>query len=337
MFATCCPAYTIRLEASNFKISKKQRQVVRRIERFLECDSILQCDQEQCRKTVEGITDSVTNGSVSEEHSNLAIGITQELPSKTLKNNLTDEPIKRKNAHILTYETTAAEFTTERYELYKKYQVAVHGDNPNTVTPSGFKRFLVESPLYDSSAPPTSLPSESAKEIKQTEKSESESVSESPLGGLKKENLSDGISDSTKPSKIWKLGTYHQLHRLDGRLVAVGVVDIIPSGLSSVYLFYDPEEKLLSLGTYCHLLSYVPNLVFDFCIIFSVPILSFPLFLTIAILFFTTILFIYLFTIYCTFSSCSFNITYQFPSIFFLFSDLNVTLLNTINLKIILY
>ena len=288
MFATCCPAYTIRLEASNFKISKKQRQVVRRIERFLECDSILQCDQEQCRKTVEGITDSVTNGSVSEEHSNIAIGITQELPSKTLKNNLTDEPIKRKNAHILTYETTAAEFTTERYELYKKYQVAVHGDNPNTVTPSGFKRFLVESPLYDSSAPPTSIPSESAKEIKQTEKSESES--ESPLGGLKIENLRDEISDSTKPSKIWKLGTYHQLHRLDGRLVAVGVVDIIPSGLSSVYLFYDPEEKLLSLGTYCHLLSYVPNLVFDFCFIISVPILSFPLF----VLWYPVVLFYFL-------------------------------------------
>jgi arginyl-tRNA---protein transferase len=261
MYATCCPAYTIRLEASNFKISKKQRQVVRRIERFLECDSILQCDQEQCRKNAESITDPATNGSVSEEHSHLTIGSTHK-PSKTKKTAPADEPITRKKAHILTYETTAAEFTTERYELYKKYQVAVHGDNPNAVTPSGFKRFLVESPLYDSSSPPSPNPllSEPEIEMQKAEKSESESEASS---GLKKENLNDDNSDCTKSSKTWKLGTYHQLHRLDGRLVAVGVVDIIPSGLSSVYLFYDPEEKLLSLGMYCRLLLYVPCLSLD--------------------------------------------------------------------------
>jgi arginine-tRNA-protein transferase len=46
-------------------------------------------------------------------------------------------------------------------------------------------------------------------------------------------------------------GTYHQQYRLDGKLVAVGVVDVLPSGLSSVYAFYDPEpatRKLLQLG-----------------------------------------------------------------------------------------
>lgn len=258
MYATCCPAYTIRLEANNFKISKKQRQVVRRIERFLECDSILQCDQEQCRKNVESIADPVTNGSVTEEHSEPTIGSTQG-SSKTLKKTFTDKPAKMKNAHILTYETTDAEFTTERYELYKKYQVAVHGDNPNTVTPSGFKRFLVESPLYDSSSS-LSLNSIQSKSVGETDTTKkSESVIE-PSNGLKKENLIDDKTDNTKTPKTWKLGTYHQLHRLDGRLVAVGVVDIIPSGLSSVYLFYDPEEKLLSLGTYCHIISNVPNL-----------------------------------------------------------------------------
>jgi arginyl-tRNA--protein-N-Asp/Glu arginylyltransferase len=35
------------------------------------------------------------------------------------------------------------------------------------------------------------------------------------------------------------------------RLVAVGVIDILPSGLSSVYLFYDPDEKQLNLGQLC--------------------------------------------------------------------------------------
>lgn len=78
-------------------------------------------------------------------------------------------------------------------------------------------------------------------------------------------------------------GSYHQLYRLDGRLIAVrgspaafisvppvsltdpnappstqpkqnktngqvGVVDILPACLSSVYCFYDPDFKQLSLG-----------------------------------------------------------------------------------------
>jgi Arginine-tRNA-protein transferase, C terminus len=35
-----------------------------------------------------------------------------------------------------------------------------------------------------------------------------------------------------------------------GRLVAVGVVDLLPEGLSSVYVFYDPDLPSLSLGRY---------------------------------------------------------------------------------------
>ena len=47
-------------------------------------------------------------------------------------------------------------------------------------------------------------------------------------------------------------GTYHQLYRVGGVLVAVGVVDILPEGLSSVYLFYDPEfaATVAPLGKY---------------------------------------------------------------------------------------
>jgi arginyl-tRNA--protein-N-Asp/Glu arginylyltransferase len=37
---------------------------------------------------------------------------------------------------------------------------------------------------------------------------------------------------------------------LDGRLVAVGYVDVLPDGLSAVYFFYDPDERRRSLGTF---------------------------------------------------------------------------------------
>lgn len=48
-------------------------------------------------------------------------------------------------------------------------------------------------------------------------------------------------------------GSFHQQYRIDGKLVAVGVVDILPKCLSSKYLFWDPDLAFLSLGKYTSL------------------------------------------------------------------------------------
>lgn len=45
-------------------------------------------------------------------------------------------------------------------------------------------------------------------------------------------------------------GSFHQQYRIDGRLIAVGVVDILPNCLSSKYLFWDPDFSFLSLGKF---------------------------------------------------------------------------------------
>ncbi|XP_049620429.1 arginyl-tRNA--protein transferase 1 isoform X2 [Suncus etruscus] len=45
-------------------------------------------------------------------------------------------------------------------------------------------------------------------------------------------------------------GSFHQQYWLDDRLVAVGVLDILPRCVSSVYLYYDPDYSFLSLGIY---------------------------------------------------------------------------------------
>lgn len=38
--------------------------------------------------------------------------------------------------------------------------------------------------------------------------------------------------------------------RLDGRLIGVSVVDIVPKGFSAVYTFFDPQESKRGLGTF---------------------------------------------------------------------------------------
>ncbi|XP_021022638.1 arginyl-tRNA--protein transferase 1 isoform X2 [Mus caroli] len=45
-------------------------------------------------------------------------------------------------------------------------------------------------------------------------------------------------------------GSFHQQYWLDGKMIAVGVLDILPYCVSSVYLYYDPDYSFLSLGVY---------------------------------------------------------------------------------------
>ncbi|GBM99589.1 Arginyl-tRNA--protein transferase 1 [Araneus ventricosus] len=97
----------------------------------------------------------------------------------------------------------------ETYNLYVKYQMAVHNDAEDECNKEGYDMFLVESPF------------------------------EKP----------EASSSSPEPS----YGSYHQQYWLDGKLIAVAVLDILPYCLSSVYFYYDPDYSFLSLGTYAAL------------------------------------------------------------------------------------
>ena len=52
--------------------------------------------------------------------------------------------------------------------------------------------------------------------------------------------------------KEWECGygSYHQWYILDGKLIMVGVMDILPNYLSSKYVFYDPDYDFLTLGVF---------------------------------------------------------------------------------------
>ena len=47
-------------------------------------------------------------------------------------------------------------------------------------------------------------------------------------------------------------GTFHQLYKLDGKLVAIGVIDIVPKGIVSIYMWYNVSKDIakLSFGVY---------------------------------------------------------------------------------------
>ncbi|GAB7348983.1 hypothetical protein MBLNU459_g7964t1 [Dothideomycetes sp. NU459] len=98
--------------------------------------------------------------------------------------------------------------TDEKFLLYKDYQTHVHRDEPNTVTRSGFERFLCNSPL-------------------------------------KRRTMRN---DGKKNGGEQLLGSYHQCYRLDGRLIAIGVLDLLPHAVSGVYFIYHQDFEKWSFG-----------------------------------------------------------------------------------------
>ncbi|RDW62762.1 hypothetical protein BP5796_11064 [Coleophoma crateriformis] len=48
--------------------------------------------------------------------------------------------------------------------------------------------------------------------------------------------------------QVQNLGSYHQCYRLDGKLIAVGVLDLLPQCVSAVYFMYDESVHQLNFG-----------------------------------------------------------------------------------------
>ena len=140
----------------------------------------------------------------------LKVGRDGKKPLESFLNIPTDHPVAHKlEIHLVRSHPPSPEFKStfrESYQLYKKYQMAIHDDEEDKCTEKQFTRFLCDSPL---------IPKKGA-------------------------------------SHNWPCdyGSYHQHYRLDGKLVAVGVVDFLPKCLSSVYTYYDPDYNFLSLGVY---------------------------------------------------------------------------------------
>jgi arginine-tRNA-protein transferase len=101
-------------------------------------------------------------------------------------------------------------FTDEKYQLYVRYQQSIHEDTGNT--PGGFERFLVTS-----------------------------AIRQEPI------TYQNTSAPPTYPLPT-HYGSYHQMYRVDGELVAIGVIDILPGCVSSVYFMYAPEWNAWSLG-----------------------------------------------------------------------------------------
>lgn len=220
--------------------------------------------------------------------------------------------------HDFSVTMVPAAFDRECHALYKRYQMAVHGDEPSECSEKQYTRFLCESalmrePFSSRSATMTaagggaffesSLVGKALKRCIDEEatvwregdgvgaglpagasgsgsESGSNSGASASAADLRFAVLSDdagspasagsgaGSSSSSEKDNKKKsaggtagssfagsdltlgFGTFHMLYRIDGKLIAVGVVDVLPHCLSSVYAYYDPDfsKRYIELG-----------------------------------------------------------------------------------------
>jgi arginine-tRNA-protein transferase len=121
--------------------------------------------------------------------------------------------------HIYTCELTdKIEIDEEKFKVYKKYQMNIHKETLEETTKDSYNRAWGLTNLIDDIG--IKLPNDLAKKVKHPE---------------------------MYPKKY---GTYNFIHRIDGKIVAVGIWDILPTCLSSVYLYYDTDYQFLDLGVF---------------------------------------------------------------------------------------
>ncbi|KAI0750919.1 arginine-tRNA-protein transferase [Daedaleopsis nitida] len=196
---SCCPQYTIKLGALEFKPSKSQRKLVNRWNRF-----VIHGEQKGEEETMDG-----TQGSSNHDTKSKGKGRAEHVF------NLTDD-VHASEASFVKDHTPAHRFevilepstyTPEKFALYCSYQEQIHNDKDKSK--NGFSRFLVHSPLVQQ---PIEYP------------------------------------DGRPPHLPATYGSYHQLYRLDGELIGMGVIDILPHCVSSVYFMYEKIWERFSFG-----------------------------------------------------------------------------------------
>uniref|UniRef100_A0A182JXW6 Arginyl-tRNA--protein transferase 1 n=1 Tax=Anopheles christyi TaxID=43041 RepID=A0A182JXW6_9DIPT len=170
---------------------------------------------------------------------------------KTLEEFLSEAPKESERpAHRLQVKhvngTDGATSTT--FKLYSLYQQSIHKDVASELNMERFKRFLVKSPLKIVTLLTSGAKFQESLHVSYNlYKKYQTAIHNDPPGAIE-DYLDFLVKSPLKPSQGF--GTFHQQYWLDDRLIAVGVIDVLPNCVSSVYFFYDPEFKFLSLGTY---------------------------------------------------------------------------------------
>ncbi|KAJ6008437.1 arginine-tRNA-protein transferase [Penicillium herquei] len=189
---SCCPHYTLRLEASEYRPRRDQRKAINRWNKFILGPEYMRKVARLSPRSREEKKDRKCNFNV--------LSAVHEVEYGNLKRPI-DPATKRalEPAHRFEVNLEGDSVSQAKFDLFVKYQTKIHREDVSRWKLKDFKNFL--------------------------------------CSGIKKSETGEK-----------KLGSWHQCYRLDGKLIAVAVLDLVPNGVSSVYVFYDPEYEQWEFG-----------------------------------------------------------------------------------------
>ncbi|KAJ5594882.1 Arginyl-tRNA--protein transferase 1 [Penicillium hispanicum] len=196
---SCCPHYTLRLEASAFHPRRDQRKAINRWNKFILGPEYMRKAARLCPKSREEARYRKCNFDL--------LSAVHESEYGTLKRPIdpsTKRPIEP--AHRFEVNIEGDSVSQAKFDLFLKYQTTVHREDVSRWKTKDFQRFL--------------------------------------CSGIKRSPATTTQANASEK----KLGSWHQCYRLDGKLIAVAVLDLVPSGVSSVYVFYDPAYEQWEFG-----------------------------------------------------------------------------------------
>ncbi|KAE8590141.1 hypothetical protein XENTR_v10017960 [Xenopus tropicalis] len=271
MNQTCCPQYTIRLSASNFQPAKSHKKVLKKVQKYLYVGEVSHSKNEG---TSGEPMDSQAESPVS---CNVSILDKSEIPQEQLKPLNIEQEETEKDGESDKQEATDGCSPGQRERQEHCIQSA-EGETHSHSHPKPGRGADVSKPpcrkakdirkerriqkLLQQQTDKTSLPEPpTGNPVCKAKGNCSKSVEEfisvaAPENAAHHLEFTRFLCDSplepeTRPDgPACGYGSFHQQYWLDGKIIAVGVIDILPYCVSSVYLYYDPDYAFLSPGVY---------------------------------------------------------------------------------------
>jgi len=270
MDKTCCPQYEIKSDATKVKASKSQKKVMRKMKNFLQNGG----------GSGEGNSSNQVSGDGALQRSEIkkaALNENAETPSTSSPMEVDKKKTEPKKGTGFDPSRGVCKKAKVRRMEKKQAKLASKG-----LTLSTKNKVLTDQPAVAAAQLEDQLP-----HLKQVEggkhKLEVKLVQSQPMSEEFKESLTESFElykkyqvmvhdddENDCEQEQWKrflvsspltakhdeekdisYGSFHNQYWMDGKLIAVGVVDILPSTISSVYVYYDIEHYAsLSLGVY---------------------------------------------------------------------------------------
>lgn len=288
MTETCCPQYTIKCSAVNFHLSKSQKKVLKKFNRFLAGE--YRKDFNDLRiigqsivlnNEPDGGTETCKEETEEIDLSPLCITTSTNLLDDSFSNDefiILSKPIKAQNSGHLSHKK-------KEKKKSNKVNVGKTLDIPKNVCDlnkqkkkekkkeKNSNKVNVEKTLEQFIDTPKNVANEFTIKLISTSNSEvewedirdtefklyhkyqsvvhGEHDEENNLKTFEDYLVITPLPSESFPNKIGPgYGSFHQQYWMNGKLIAVGVIDILPKCILSVYFFYDPDYRYLSLGTY---------------------------------------------------------------------------------------